>query len=128
MTADQTSKSCCPECNKEQESFHSDQSVYVEGVLRHELAQAMVEGITHQQRQQIMELLDKEGEFEFSNPVRLHIANQTIEGIFKRDGSYHVAVTDQISGEGLFYDLEDAEIAVQDLICITAQIETQQEG
>lgn len=96
--------------------------------LESETANDMLEAISRQLIWQIVEFLEKTKELEFSKKVNLHHVDQAIEGIFKSKEGYHIAVTDNRSGEGLFYDLDDAQIMTQDLVWIMNQIELSKRG
>jgi len=72
---------------------------------------------------QISSYLDQFNELEFDEKFNLHTGREKMDAIFKKDSAYHVVTTDNQSGEGLYYDLDDTEIALEDLIKITEQIE-----
>jgi hypothetical protein len=96
--------------------------------LESDTANDVLEAISRQLIWQIIEFLEKTGELEFSQNVNLHHMDQTIEGIFKSKDGYHIAATDNKSGEGLFYDLDDTLIITQDLVWIMNQIELHERG
>lgn len=96
--------------------------------LGSDTANDMLEAISRQLIWQIVEFLEKTKELEFNQKVNLHHVDQAIEGVFKSKEGYHIAVTDNRSGEGLFYDLDDAQIMTQDLVWIMNQIELRKRG
>lgn len=96
--------------------------------LESETANDMLEAISRQLIWQIVEFLERTKELEFSQKVNLHHVDQIIEGTFKSKEGYHIAATDNKSGEGLFYDLDDTQIITQDLVWIMNQIELHERG
>lgn len=88
----------------------------------------MLDAISRQLIFQINTFLDKKTELEFDEKVNLHQVDQSIDGIFKSKDGFHIAATDNKSGEGLFYDLDDDQIMTQDLVWIMKQIELKEGG
>ena len=72
---------------------------------------------------QISAYLDQFDGLEFNEKLNLHTGREKVDAVFEKDKAYHVVTTDNQSGEGLYYDLDDTEIAMEDLIKITEQIE-----
>lgn len=118
----------CPRCQDEYLPERSEDLSYIVDPLKASVANKMLDCISKQLIRQIKEFLDTENELEFSERLNLHVADQTIDGIFKRDNEYHIASTDNKSAEGLFYDLDGVEILVQDLTWIMEQIEIYKRG
>lgn len=121
-------KRVCVYCLQMHETMMSSDFNTLTEPLESKTANDMLEAISRQLIWQIVEFLGKTKELEFSQKVNLHHIDQAIEGIFKSKEGCHIAVTDNRSGEGLFYDLDDAQIMTQDLVWIMNQLELHKRG